>query len=367
MKRVLVWGMTENWGGIESVLFNYVNYSNKNKIQFDFITTSKSIPRSKDLENIGCKIYYISSRRSNYFKYKNELNAFFKEHSVEYEAIWLNDCMFANIDALKLAKKYNIKKRIIHAHNSNYLGGGKSRIIRHKINSLFLSKYATDYWACSQLAGEWSFSKKILRAPNYRLINNAIDCEKYSYNPAKRKVVRSALGINDNIFVIGHVGRFDYQKNHPYLLEIMKNICSEEDDIILLSVGTGSDWELIKKQAEDMKLNDKIMFLGQRSDVADLFQAMDIFVLPSQFEGLPVVLIEALAAGLPCIISNKITKEAGIIPELCKFEAIDGNVEKWVSDAKEIKEKNNRKNTFKEMRRAGYDIKTQASAFHELF
>lgn len=367
MKRTLIWGMTENWGGIESVLFNYVSNSNRNEIRFDFITTFKSVPRSKDLENIGCKIYYICSRRSNYFKYKNELDAFFREHASEYDAVWLNDCMFANIDVLKLAKKYKIKKRIIHAHNSNYLGGGKSRIIRHKMNSLFLSKYATDYWACSQLAGKWSFSQKILASSNYRVINNAIDCEKYSFNPIKRNEIRSALDIDDNIFVIGHVGRFDYQKNHPYLLKIMKNICSVENDIILLSIGTGSDWEAIKKQTKEMKLNDKIMFLGQRSDMADLFQAMDIFVLPSHFEGLPVVLVEAMAAGLPCIISDTVTKEAGIIPELCRFESIDNNVDKWVSDIREIKKMNSRKNTFKEMKLAGYDIKTQASTFHELF
>lgn len=367
MKKVLIWGLTENWGGIESVVFNYVSNSNKNEIQFDFITTFKSIPRSEKLTSLGCKIYFICSRRLNYLKYKCELNNFMKKHAVEYDAVWLNDCMFANIDILKLAKKYGIKKRIIHAHNSNYLGGGKSRAIRHKINSLFLTKYATDYWACSQLAGEWSYSKKVLKSSNYRVINNAIDCKEYSFDPTKRNKIRMSLGINDKKFVIGHVGRFDYQKNHHYLLQIMKAICSKEDDVILLSVGTGTDWELIKFQAENLNLSDKIIFLGQRSDIADLFQAMDIFVLPSRFEGLPVVLVEALAAGLPCIISNRITKEAGIIPELCKFESIDSSVYNWVNDIDEIRKNNKRKNTFESMKLLGYDIKTQASEFHKLF
>lgn len=367
MKKVLVWGMTENWGGIESVIFNYVSNSDKNQICFDFITTFKSIPHSEDFKNLGCKVYYICGRRLNYFKYKHQLNNFMKNHASEYDAVWLNDCMFANIDILKLAKKYGIKKRIIHAHNSNYLGGGKSRIIRHKINSLFLPKYVTDYWACSQLAGEWSFSKKVLKSFNYRVINNAIDCKKYSFDPIKRQSIRLALGIDNKKCVIGHVGRFDYQKNHLYLLQIMKTICAKDNDMILLSIGTGTDWGLIKNEAKNMKLADIIIFLGQRSDMADLFQAMDVFVLPSRFEGLPVVLVEALAAGLPCLISDRVTKEAGIIPRLCKFESIDGNVEKWVEDIEKVKIKSDRKNTFDEMKLAGYDIKTQASKFHELF
>lgn len=367
MKNVLIWGMTANWGGIESVLFNYVVNSNRNEIRFDFITTFKSIPRSEVLKSCGCKIYHICDRRSNYMKYRMEMNTFFKMHAKEYDAIWLNDCMFANIDSLKLAKKYGIRKRIVHAHNSSNLGGGKSRIIRHKFNLLLLPKYATDYWACSQLAGEWTFPKKILESSHYMVINNAIDCEKYSYNILKRKQSRDSLNISDNTFVIGHVGRFDYQKNHMYLLEIMNKLCDEIDNVILLSIGTGSDYEKIKNKASEMKLDKRILFLGQRSDVAELFQAMDLFVLPSKFEGLPVVLVEAMASGLPCIVSDNITKESQIIPELCKFDSIDGNIETWVMDIKKAMKYKNRRDTINEMREAGYDIKRQALSFHELF
>lgn len=367
MKKVLIWGMTANWGGIESVLYNYVSNSNVNKIHFDFITTFKSIPRSDELEKMGCAIYYICDRRSNYIQYRKELSSFFKEHAKEYDAFWLNDCMFANIDALKLASKYRIKKIIIHAHNSNNLGGGKSRIIRHKLNSMILSRYVTDYWACSQLAGEWSFSQKILKSPSYRVINNAIDCQKYSYDLTKRNKIRNELKINDDTFVIGHIGRFDYQKNHPFLLRIMDQIRSVDNDVVLLSIGTGTDWEIIKQKCHEMKLDNKIIFLGQRNDVSDLYQAMDVFVLPSQFEGLPVVLVEAMASGLQCIISDKVTKEAEIIPELCRFESIDSDVDQWVNDILEIKKTNNRSDTYEKMKLAGFDIKAQASALFELF
>lgn len=367
MKRVLVWGMTSNWGGIESVLYNYVSNSNKDEIQFDFITTFKTIPRSEELRKLKCNIYFICDRRSNYLKYRKELDSFFKSRIGVYDAVWLNDCMFANIDALKLAKKYGIKKRIIHAHNSNSLGGGKSRIVRHKINSLLLPVYATDYWACSQLAGEWSFSKKILNSNSYKVINNAIDCKEYSFDAAKRKEIRKKLGIKDDVFVIGHIGRFDYQKNHPYLLKIVERFFKVHNNSILLSIGTGTDFEVIKEQAAKMNIQDHVMFLGQRNDADELFQAMDVFLLPSQFEGLPVVLVEAMASGLTCIVSDKVTKEAAIIPDLVVFKSIDGNVDSWVNDMCLAKESGNRRNTLDEMRTAGFDIKTQASTFHELF
>lgn len=367
MKRVLIWGMTSNWGGIESVLFNYVTKANKDKIRFDFITTFKTIPRSEELKKIGCRIIFICDRRSNYFRYKEEINGFFKQHAKEYDAIWLNDCMFANIDALKLAKKYGINKRIIHAHNSNNLGGGKSRIIRHRINSFFLPNYATDYWACSQLAGEWSFSKSILNSENYRVINNAIDCKQYVFDPDKRKEKRRELGISDNCFVIGHVGRFDYQKNHPFLLNILKDTLKADNNTILLSVGTGTDWQQIKNQSIEMGIDTNIMFLGQRNDVNELFQAMDIFVLPSQFEGLPVVLVEAMASGLTCIVSDKVTKESAVIPDLVIFDPIDGNENIWTRDILKVKKNITRRNTIEEMKKAGFDINTQAARFHELF
>lgn len=364
MKRVLIWGMTANWGGIESVLYNYVTNSKYDEIRFDFITPFKRVPRSDKLEKLGCKIVYIPDRRSNYLKYRKELTTFFKKHSYEYDALWLNDCMFANIDALKLAKKYGIKKRIIHAHNSAHLGGGVSRVIRHKINSLLLPLYATDYWACSELAGKWSFSNRIRNSHNYLILNNAIDTDKYKYDLYKRKKKRKELGITQDKFVIGHVGRFDYQKNPEYLLKIMLEL-KKDRKYMLLSIGVGSDWEIIKNKAKEFGM-DNILFLGQREDVDELFQAMDCFVLPSQFEGLPVVLIEAMAAGLPCVISDKVTQEVAIVSDLAKFESINGNVKAWIND---IKESENiiRRDTSSEICDAGFDIKKQANKFHQLF
>lgn len=367
MKRVLVWGMTSNWGGIESILFNYATFSDCSKICFDFITTFEPIPRSEELKKTGSSIYYITSRRHNYWKYRKELKSFFKKHAKEYDAVWLNDCMFANIDILKFAKKYGIKKRIIHAHNSNNLGGGISRIIRHKINSIFLPLYATDYWACSQLAGEWSFSKKILNSNKYKVINNAIDCEKYVYDYKKREEIRQKLNISSEKFVIGHIGRFDYQKNHRFLLKILKQLYYENKDVILLSIGIGNDWELIKKEAKEMGLSKCILFLGQRNDIVNLYQAMDVFLLPSRFEGLPVVLVEAMASGLPCLVSDKITKEAEIIPELISFISIENGVIDWIQKINKINKNYDRKNTINEMRTVGYDIKIQTVRFYGLF
>lgn len=366
MKRVLIWGMTSNWGGIESVLYNYVMNSNQTKIVFDFISTFASIPREKELQRHGCKVTHIIDRRTNYLQYRSELDQYMKKHAHEYDAVWLNDCMFANIDILKLAKKYGVKKRIIHAHNSNSLGGGLSRMIRHKINVKLLPLYATDYWACSQLAGEWSYPNKILSSKKYRVIPNAIKCEKYRFSQEIRKDYREQLDITDK-FIVGHIGRFDYQKNHIYLLKIFKELLQMNKDCILLSIGVGTDWEFVQEETKKMGIGDNVMFLGQRNDIAQLLQAMDVFVLPSQFEGLPVVLVEAMAAGLPCFISDRVTKESGIIQDLAFFESIDKSPVIWAENIRKLSLDFKRKDTYKDMVEAGYEIFNQASEIHLLF
>lgn len=367
MKKVLIWGMTSNWGGIESVLYNYVINSNKDIIQFDFITTFPSIPRADELEKNGSSIYFLPDRKKDFFSYKKALNFFMKKNANKYDAVWLNDCMFGNIDILKISKRYNINKRIIHAHNSNSLGGGASRYIRHKINSIQLHRYVTDYWACSQLAGEWSFSPKILSSNKYKVINNAIDSYQYKYDLDIRNRKKKELGIKEDIRVIGHIGRFDYQKNHLYLLDIYHEYIIKHPETILICIGTGTDFEKVKEYAENKGLINNILFLGQRNDVKELLQAFDMFLLPSRFEGLPVVVVEALASGLPCFISDKITSEVAIIPRLVNFISIEEKPSEWVRIIDDKMNGFKRENTQREIIDSGYDIVDEARKLEELF
>jgi len=217
MKKVLVFGMTENPGGIESVVMNYYRHIDRNVIQFDFLCNCSSIAYEDEIKFLGGKIYYITARKVNYFKFKAELKNFMQKHETEYSAIWVNVCSLINIDYLISAKKYRIPKRIIHCHNSSN-DGGIIKFCIHQFNKKRLTRYATHFWSCSEDASPWFFDERIRQSANYKVIINGIDVQKYSSNQAIREQYREKLEIKDKV-VIGHVGRFHFQKNHRLLIE----------------------------------------------------------------------------------------------------------------------------------------------------
>lgn len=311
MIKILIWGATDVVGGVEMVLLNYISNISIEDIQFDFINTYDEISIGDSVTKRGGRIISLPNRKRNYFKYIKELNSFMKDHASEYTCVWLNDCMFGNIDILKLAKKYGIKRRIIHAHNSLNMGGGVSRLIRHKVNSYRLKNYATDYWACSMLAAQWSYTKSTIRSEKINVVPNAVDLGKFGFNTRTRNRYREELGLKGNV-VFGHVGRFHYQKNHRFLIQIFSEILKIVPNAKLLLIGDGEDKESIIKLVKELNICDSVVFLGIRNDVAHLFQAMDAFLLPSLFEGLPVVMVEAQASSLPCYVADTITQESDI-------------------------------------------------------
>ena len=186
MKKILVFGMTHNPGGIESVIMNFYRNIDRNEIQFDFLCNCKEIAYEDEIKQLGGKVYKITSKSENYFQYKKEIKNFFKENSSKYCAIWVNVCNLNNIDYLKYAKKYNINKRIVHAHNSKSMATSIAQTLKnnvlHNLNKIFITKYATDFYSCSDEASKYFYSKKIIKLNKYTLINNAIDNSKFLYN-----------------------------------------------------------------------------------------------------------------------------------------------------------------------------------------
>lgn len=253
-----------------------------------------------------------------------------EKHAHEYSAVWLNDCMFGNIDILKFAKKYGIKRRIIHAHNSWSMGGGISRLFRHRINSWRLRFYVTDYWACSNLAGNWSYPNDIVKKRLIKVIPNAVDIEKFSVKNEVRQRIRKSLNAEEKI-IFGHVGRFHFQKNHLFLIDIFDKIHRINNNSVLVLIGSGEDENKVKQKIEEYGIEDAVQFLGTRKDIEELYQAMDVFLLPSLFEGLPVVMIEAQAAGLPCFVADTITKESDISGNV-KFYPLSLEPEQWAKN-----------------------------------
>lgn len=365
MKKILVWGATDTVGGVEAVLWNYISNIPIDIIQFDFINTYTHISIEDKLKERGSKIISLPNRKHNIFQYKSKFKKFMRLHATEYDAVWLNDCMFGNIDILKLAKRYHIKRRIVHAHNSLNMGGGISRLIRHKINTHLLRFYVTDYWACSKQAAKWSYPKRVNDYGMVKVIPNAVDIDKFRVKESVRRTYRIQLGIDDKI-VFGHVGRFHYQKNHSFLIDVFMCLHRLLPNAVLLLVGTGEEQEKIKEQVANYKLGESVFFLGQRLDAAQLYQAMDAFILPSLFEGLPVVMVEAQASGLPCFVADSITTEADISGNV-DFIPLSLEKEIWAREIKEYMSTFVRRDVSEIIKKNGYSIHEAALNLIDVF
>ena len=342
MKKVLVFGMTDNPGGIESVIMNYYRRIDRDEIQFDFLSNSPFIAYEEEIKALGGKIYFVTSRKKNYFKFEKELNAFMRQHAAEYEAIWVNVCMLSNIDYLIAAKKYGIPKRIIHCHNSSN-DGGKIKYYVHKYNKKRLGKYATHFWSCSETASSWFF-----------------DLKKYEKNEVVRNQYRKELHVQNKI-VIGHVGRFHVQKNHAFLIKVFECLSERNEKYHLLMVGQGKLEPEIRELVKRKGLESKVTFLGARGDVDKIYQAMDLFILPSQFEGLGVVALEAQAALLPCVLSCGVP-EIVRVNENVVFVPLKDSPEQWADTVEKMLGKIQAVN---KMIGSEYDISTQVENFEK--
>lgn len=331
--RLLVTGFTENIGGVETFIINY--YRNflkaEDPICIDLLGYTKHPVFEQEIRNSGGEIYAIPSP-SKKDSYKQLCN-FLEQNAYRYDAIWCNKCELYNIDFLKAAKKYGINKRIIHSHNSSNMYSGIRRIVvevLHNLNKLRIQKYATDFWACSDYAAKWLFPKSVMANNKVRYIPNAINVDKFRYDKNVREQYRNEMGIANN-FVIGSVGRLTYQKNPEFILDIFERVYAIEKDAVLLMVGTGDMEAKIWEKASKLSCANAIRFLGRRNDVSQLMQAMDCFLLPSHFEGLPVVAIEAQGAALPVIAASEgITQQTKLIDSFV-FLSLKDNIDQWVS------------------------------------
>ena len=236
MHKILVFGMTENPGGVESFLYNYISEIDPGEFQFDFLCNSyEKIAYEDKLAERGCKMIHFIARSKNYKKYKQEIQTFFSKHGKEYECIWVNVCSLANIDYLKYAKKYGIPKRIIHSHNSKNMDSWLRGEL-HQLNRFVIQKYATDFWACSEAAVSWFFMDSL--KDKAKVIHNAISTERMAYDPEKSLQLREKLGLQD-AYIMGNVGRLHFQKNQEFLLKIFAQAVKKMPEARLVLVGQG--------------------------------------------------------------------------------------------------------------------------------
>lgn len=297
-----------NGGGIEAVIMNYFRYLDREKIQFDFIVCADSthVP-GEEIRRLGGNIITVPPYGS-LLAYLKKLKEVFKNG--EYSIVHVN-MNTLSVFPLLSAWAARVPIRINHSHSTAHRGEGMRALPKYALRP-FAKVFATDYMACSRRAGKWLFGQKLMDTGTVNVIPNAIETERFQYDEKARAEIRKQLGVQD-AFVVGHVGRFAPQKNHSFLIECFYRLKRTESDAVLLLVGDGPLFDRIQKKVTDLGLEDSVIFLGQREDVNVLYQAMDVFVLPSLYEGLPLVGVEAQAAGLPCLFSDQVTDEAVII------------------------------------------------------
>ena len=355
-------------GGVEAILLNYYRHIDKNKIQFDFICdedSNASIIPVKEIEDMGGRVIMCPPYQK-VFKYQKFMINLFKKN--KYKIVHSN-INTLSVFPLRAAKKAGVPVRIAHSHSTSNPKEWKKNLIKN-ILIPFSKKYANVYFACSELAGRYLFGNKTFDEGKVTIINNAIDVEKFVYNEDIRKKVRNELKekykskINDDTLIVGHIGRFVKQKNHEFLIDIFNEIHKRKENSVLILVGQGSLQKEIEEKVNNLGLQNSVLFLGQRNDANELYHAMDVFVLPSLYEGLGMVLIEAQYAGLNCYCSDAVPKEAYISNFLTEITLSESS-SKWAEKIIDGQNKFTRKNMTKELKDSGYDIKEEAKRLEE--
>lgn len=323
--------------GMMSVILNYHKSIDTSKIQFDYLYFDESTQNHMDtIKSLGGKTYCIGFPKMtlSYFK---KIDNFFKCHEGEYTAIHCHPIYSPQIFG-RAAKRHGIKNVIAHSHATKY----SDKIIssfRNYIINLFIGCFATNYMACSKEAAKLLGKRRINRGDVY-ILYNAIDVSKYAYNQNARERIRSEFNIEENRTVVGHIGRFTKQKNHSFLIDIYYEYYKINPNSVLMLVGDGELTKVIMDKVMKLKLSSNVIFTGRREDVQALLSAMDIFMLPSFFEGAPVCAIEAQASGLYCIMSENITKEVSFDNSL--YLSLDLPASEWAKHIENNKRRLNR-------------------------
>lgn len=349
-------------GGVEAVVMNYYRHIDRNKVQFDFICDDDStcIPK-EEIEKLGGKVILIPPYQK-VFKYHKELKKVLTEGNYKIVHSHINALSIFSLWAAKSAK---VPVRIAHSHSTSNKKEWKKTLLKNILRP-FSKVFATDYFCCSELAGRWLFGNKTYNQGKVYLLNNAIDVDKFKYDEKIRKSKRKELKIKDKDLVIGHIGRFVQQKNHSFLIDIFNEVHKQNKNTILLLAGEGPLKEEIENKVKELGLKKNVMFLGQRNDANELYQAMDAFLLPSLYEGLPVVGVEAQAAGLPCFFSTDMTKETKVL-KTTKFITLTHTPKYWSKTILTEFKNYTRNDTEKEITANSFNIKIEATKLEQQY
>ncbi len=308
--RILV-GYVEDLkhSGIDKYLLGVLKVALKNDVQLDFLTSNYSEDAEKYLENLGCRLFSINNLKKPLTHYGDVREIVEKGG---YDKAYFNISEPLNMMGAKAAHDAGIEV-MLHSHSSGMdISNKYKRFIRGLINKIckpFLWRYGDKFFACSKKAGYWLYPKKVVESDKFHVIYNAVDTSRFCPDERIRAEKRLQLSIDDDTIVIGHIGNYCYQKNNFFLVDIMSEFIKLNKKAVMLCVGDGADRTAVETYAKEKGVADVMNFMGIRSDVNELIKAMDVFVLPSRFEGLPVVAVEAQLSGVACIVSSNISDE----------------------------------------------------------
>lgn len=350
-------------GGAESRIMDLYRQMDRDEIQFDFLVHSRD-PQGRrpefyeeEIRELGGHIYVLPKFRVyNYFAYRKAVRDFFRKHH-EFRVVQGHMTSTAGI-YLPIASKSGVPLTVAHSRNAGVVKGPKGAATRFFRRNLV--RKADRCFACSALAGEDVFGAKAMEQGRVKIIHNAIDAGRFTYDKRKRELIRAELGLKEEL-VLGHVGRFDWQKNHPYLIAVFDSLCKSGQDVALLLLGEGPHREEIREKCRQLGIGEKVRFLGNQKRPEDYYQAMDIFLLPSFYEGLPGVLVEAQAAGLRCFVSDTVTREAKIT-DLVTYLSIEQPAQVWADQIWKAA-CYEREDTYQTVKNAGFDVRTQADGY----
>lgn len=343
-------------GGAESLLMSLYRHIDRTQIQFDYVVhTDKNCAFDTEIRSLGGLVFHCPRYTiKNHFEYIRWWNHFFAAHP-EYKIVHGHQRSTASI-YLGIAKKSGITT-IAHSHavssRGNLAETAIKSVLQHNI------RYIADWFmACSPEAGQWLFGKEIVASDRFIWLKNAIEVDRFVFDSAKREAVRKEFGIENHI-VFGHVGNFTPVKNHKFLIDVFNAILRYNEDAKLLLVGTGECRQQTEESVRSLGMDDKVIFAGVRDDIADILQAMDVFVFPSKHEGFGIALLEAQVADLPVVVSDSVPHEIAVTARV-EFVPLSDGAQVWAHKAIAMAEMTQRRNRAAEIRSAGYDVAATA-------
>lgn len=365
--RVLHMLHSMNRGGAETMIMNYYRHIDREKVQFDFLLTFQGkSDYEEEILALGGRIFHITPLTLKTMgAYLKDIEVFLKEHP-EYRIVHSHNSS-KSVFPLRIAKKCGVPVRISHSHDMGSSGATLSpKEIMRSILRAPLKRVSNYNFACSKNAAIWLYGKKYWDEKKVTVLENAIDTNIFNYNEAIRKKYRKQYNVEEKL-VIGHVGRFNEIKNHTFLLDIFAKIAEKQGDVKFLLVGDGPLRAEMEQKAQQLGIKERVIFTGLREDVSNFLQMMDVFVFPSLFEGLGIVLIEAQATGLPCLTSKDVVPEEVKVTEQLQFISLNESTDRWAELAIKSNDFYKRVSKTEEIRKAGYDIIEAAKKLEKFY